>query len=172
MSPVAFAGRVALCAAIGVLGLGRAPAAAGGSAVLEVTGMTFVGSRGSTGELVLRARRALYRPDSSLAELEEVRTVVTDEAEGRSLEMTCNRVELDLETNDFKAEGNVEGVTAGGQRYSAPWVHYQHEPGVIFSEAQVQMVDGGTTLRGDGFRFHIREHRFHLLGNVSVEQAP
>ena len=172
MSPLRFAGRLVLLIAVGALGLVPGLAVAEDSSLLEVEGMTFVGSRGSASELVLRASRALYRPDSKLAELELVRVEVTDDQGDRSLEMTCDRVELNLETNDFRAEGRIEGVTGDGQRYSAPWVRYEHEPGVVYTEAQVRMVDGATTLRGQGFRFHIRERRFHLLGNVSVVQTP
>jgi LPS export ABC transporter protein LptC len=172
MNPLRFGGRLALLVAVGALGLGPRPAAAESSSVLEVKGMTFVGSRGSESELVLRARRAVYRPDSKVAELELVRVEVTDDEEGRGFEMTCERAELNVETNDFTAEGHVEGVTGDGQRYSTPWVRYEHEPGVVYTEAQVQLVDGATTLRGEGFRFHIRERRFHLLGNVSVVQTP
>jgi LPS export ABC transporter protein LptC len=171
MNPLRFAGRLALLVAVGALGLGLRPAVAEDSSVLEVTGMTFVGSRGSANELVLRARRAVYRPDSDLAELELVRVVVTGDETGPSLEMTCDRVELNVETSDFTAEGQIEGVTGDGQRYSAPWVRYQHEPGVVYTEAQVQMVDGATTMRGEGFRFYIRERRFQL-GNVSVVATP
>jgi LPS export ABC transporter protein LptC len=171
MSPLRFAGRLALLLAVGVLGLGPRPAVAEESSVLKVKGMTFVGSRGSASELVLRARHAVYRPDSKLAELELVRVEVTDDEGARSLAMTCDRAELNVETNDFTAEGRIEGVTGDGQRYSAPWVRYQHEPGVVYTEAQVHMVDGATTLRGEGFRFHIRERRFQL-GNVSVVHTP
>lgn len=172
MRPVRFAGRLALLMAVGGLGLVPGTAVAEDSSVLEVGGMTFVGSRGSASELVLRARRAVYRTDSKLADLELVRVEVTDDEGDRSLEMTCDRVELNLETNDFTAEGRIEGVTGDGQRYSAPWVRYEHEPGVVYTDAQVRMVDGASTLRGQGFQFFVRERRFRLLGDVSVVQTP
>jgi LPS export ABC transporter protein LptC len=98
--------------------------------------------------------------------------VVTDEETGRRFEMSCDRAELNLETNDIKAEGNVRGVTSDGRSYSAPWVRYEHEAGVLYSDAPVVMVDDTGTFRGDGFRFLVEEGRLRLLGHVSVVQAP
>jgi LPS export ABC transporter protein LptC len=142
------------------------------TAQLHVTGMTFVGSRGAVSELVLRSDTAVFHPETDIAELEVVTAVVTQSEKGQSFEMTCDRARLNLETNDFVAEGNVQGVTADGQRYSAPTVEYDHESGVLSSEAHVVMVDDSGSFQGDGFRYHVRDRRFRLLGNVRVVQTP
>jgi LPS export ABC transporter protein LptC len=139
---------------------------------LHVKGMTFVGSRGEASELVVRATTAIFFPESGIANLVDVRAVVTDGSNGKSFEMRCDRAKLNVETNDFTAIGNVEGVTESGQRYSAPWVRYVHETAVLLTDASVTVVDQAGTLRGDGFRYYIEERRFKLLGNVSVEQGP
>ena len=55
--------------------------------------------------------------------------------------MTCDRADLNIETNDFRAEGRVRGTTADGQHYSAPWVEYDHEAGLLHTSAPVVMVD-------------------------------
>ena len=137
---------------------------------LKVTGMTFVGSRGELSELVVRAEQALFYPDTNRADLVRVRASVTDAEKGESFKMTCDKAELNVETNDFKAIGNVEGVTGDGQRYSAPWVHYEHEASMLYTDAPVVVEDRHGVFRGDGFRYFINERRFELLGNVSVEQ--
>jgi len=142
------------------------------ASVLRITGMTFVGSRGSLREVVLRADRAVFRPQTRIADLFEVDAVVTENGEGRSFTMTCERAELNIDSNDFSAEGNVQGETGDGQRYWAPWVRYDHAEGVLFTDAPVRMLDTTGSFRGDGFRYHVRERRFRLLGNVRVEQAP
>jgi LPS export ABC transporter protein LptC len=142
----------------------------GGSPELRATGMTFVGGRGSTSELVLHSQTATFRPDRDIAHLVDVRAVVTDDDKGDSFEMTCDRADLNIETNDFRAEGHVRGTTADGQHYSAPWVEYDHEAGLLHTAAAVVIEDRTGTFRGDGFRYHVHERKFHLLGNVSVEQ--
>jgi LPS export ABC transporter protein LptC len=137
---------------------------------LKVTGMTFVGSRGELSELVVRAEQALFYPDTSRANLVKVRASVSDAEKGESFKMTCDEAELNVETNDFKAIGNVEGVTGEGQQYSAPWVSYEHLRSMLHTDAPVVVSDRHGQYRGDGFRYFIDERRFELLGNVSVEQ--
>ena len=141
------------------------------STELRATGMTFVGTRGNTSELVLHSRFATFYPDRDIADLEGVRAVVTDE-DGDSFEMTCDRAQLNVETNDFRAEGEVRGSTADGQHYAAPWVEYDHEDGLLRTDAPVVMVDDTGGFRGDGFRYYVNERKFQLLGNVVVEQNP
>jgi LPS export ABC transporter protein LptC len=149
-----------------------AGAAAEGPSGLRVTGMTFVGSRGATSELVVRATTAQFFPDSGMASLNDVRAVVADSEKGTGFDMRCDDAELNVKTNDFTATGNVEGVTGNGQHYSTPWVRYDHEAALLLTDAPVRVVDQAGTFQGDGFRYYIEERRFQLLGNVSVEQAP
>ncbi len=140
---------------------------------LEVQGMIFVGSRAGVREVVLRSRTAWLRPEQQIAELKDVSAIVTeDDAGQRSFTMNCARVELDIARSDFLADGNVTGETAEGQHYSAPWVRYVHEQGLLYTDAPVQMNDSRGSFRGNGFRYHVHERRFELLGNVRVEQHP
>jgi LPS export ABC transporter protein LptC len=150
------------------------PASAAAQATsLEVQGMIFVGSRAGVREVVLRSRTARLQPEAQTAELNDVNAIVTeDEAGKRSFTMNCARVELDIAKSDFRAEGDVRGETAEGQRYSAPWVKYVHEQGLLYTDAPVVMTDAHGSFRGNGFRYHIHERRFELLGNVRVEQHP
>jgi LPS export ABC transporter protein LptC len=140
---------------------------------LEVKGMIFVGSRAGVREVVLRSKTARMQPDRQLAELEDVNAIVTeDDAGQRSFTMNCERVELDIQKSDFLADGNVRGETAEGQKYSAPWVKYVHADGLLYTDAPVVMTDRHGSFRGNGFRYHVHERRFELLGNVRVEQRP
>ena len=139
---------------------------------LEVEGMTFVGSRAGVREVVLRSATATVQPEENRAELSDVRAELSAEGEERSVSMTCDRVELDIETNDFLAEGDVRGETDEGQRYTTAWVRYRHEDGLLYTDAPVAMDDARGSFRGDGFRYHVHDRRFELLGNVRVEQRP
>jgi len=139
---------------------------------LKVTGMTFVGSRGDLSELVVRAEKALFYPDTSRADLFDVQASVSDKERGESFHMTCDEAELNVETNNFRATGHVEGQTGDGQRYQAPWVGYEHAKSMLYTDAPVVVRDKQGLFRGDGFRYFIDERRFELLGNVSVEQNP
>jgi LPS export ABC transporter protein LptC len=139
---------------------------------LSGEGMTFVGSNGSERTVELRSRYATFLPAEGIAHLTDVEAEVSVLDEGISFTMHCEEADLDVESNDFVARGNVRGVTGGGQRYYAPWVQYSHEEGVLSTEAPVTMEDDSGNFSGDGFRYHLREKRFRLLGNVRVEQTP
>jgi len=132
--------------ALGLLLIAAAPIVAD-SPQLKVTGMTFVASRGERTELVVRAAHAEYFPDTDQAQLEEV-------------------------SNDFRAEGRVTGSTGSGRRFVAPWVEYDHEAGLLFTDAPVLITEGAVTFRGGGFLYYVRESRFVLKGGASVVQGP
>lgn len=148
------------------------PTAAAEAPVLRLAGVTFVGSRGELRELVVRSKTAIFRPDQGLAELQDVTVEASEGEGGRSFSMSCRRAELNVDTNDFLAEGAVEGATGDGRRYSAPWVRYEHERGLLYTDAPVRMVDDAGVFSGDGFRYYVQERRFQLVGNVRVESGP
>lgn len=141
-------------------------------AELRLTGMTYVGSRDDLEEFVLRAERAAFKPETHLAELEKVEVVATDSDAERSFDVSCARGELDVDTNDFLAEGDVHGSTGDGRTYRADWVRYDHANALLYTDAPVVIHDATGTFRGDGFRYHVKERRFRLMGNVSVVQEP
>ena len=147
-----------------------AVAAADAATELRGEGMTFVGSSTSEGEVVLRSRIATFHPAAGIAELEDVEGEVRGIGDGISFTMECDEAELDVASNDFVARGDVHGVTEGGQRYRAPWVEYDHEQGILSTDAPVEMKDDSGSFRGDGFRYYVQEQRFRLLGNVSLVQ--
>ena len=139
---------------------------------LHLSGMTFVGSRGDVTEFVLRAREALFRPDTKIAELEDVHVNGSESVPEERFVVQCARGELNVETSDFYAEGDVQGTTHDGKLYRAPWVRYDHEQALLFSDAPVTLVEPEGTFRGDGFRYHVKDGSFRLLGNVRVVQTP
>lgn len=155
-----------------MFGLASVPTALARSAdPLELRGMTFVASREGRTELVVEAARALLDPDADSANLEQVHVRVSDGTgeDGLRLEMTCDRGEFDLERNDFVAEGNVKGRTGDGRHFVSPWVRYDSEQGLAYTDAEVEIVDGATTFRGAGLRYHVRDGRLQLLDATLVQ---
>ena len=137
---------------------------------LRLTGMTFVGSHGDVTQFVLNARTAVIRPETNIAELEDVRVHGRAAGDAEEFEVRCERGELDVDTNDFLAEGDVRGVTADGRRYAAPWVRYDHAKSLLYTDAPATMQDSTGSFRGDGFRYYLEDGHFRLTGNVKVVQ--
>jgi len=140
------------------------------SPVLEVDQMTFVASRGSVSEVVVRAAKANVDTEVDVVHLQDVTVSVSDGESDSDIEITCDRGELDLTTSDFSAEGNVQGQTDTGLRFAAEWVRYDHEQGLLFTDTPVLISDESGTFRGGGFQYIVEEKRFRLLGGASVVQ--
>ena len=139
-----------------------------GPPVLNVERMTFVASRGSVSEVVLRAEQARFDTGVDIVDLQKVSVSVSSGKSKRELTVTCDRGKLDLTTSDFEAEGNVVGRTEGGLEFTSDWIRYDHDEGVLFTDAPVLITDASGTFRGGGFRYIVEERRFKLLGGASV----
>lgn len=140
--------------------------------VLHITGMTFVESRGSASEVVLRAGHAQMQSDSDRIQLQQVHATVSSRGEQPAFDVTCERGELNLETSDFFAEGDVRGTTYSGRIFTTAWVRYDHTEEVLYTDAPVVITEGSSSYRGGGFRYHVPQRRFRLLGGASVVQKP
>lgn len=140
------------------------------SPLLDVEGMTFVASRDNENEMVLHADHARFHTDEERVFLQDVHMVVEPSDYSGSFEIFCDEGQLDMATNDFEARGNVRGTTDGGRAFSAPWVQYDHEQGLLFTNAPVLINEDAITYRGGGFQYYVRSKRFRLLGGASVVQ--
>lgn len=157
-----------LVAAAAGLVLPNAGVAAGPPLALD--GLTFVASRESTAEVRVAARAAVIDEASNKAELTSVDAEWAGEDGKRSLLVTCDRGELDLETNDLLASGAVHGEFADGRRFTSPWLRYDRARGVAYTDAPVQILEGGRVLRGGGLEYHVRERRLRLTAGAKVEE--
>ncbi|MBW2273612.1 MAG: hypothetical protein JRG96_10095 [Deltaproteobacteria bacterium] len=149
-----------------------AAAAAAQSALLDVEGMTFVGSRDGADDVLVRAETARFDTGEELAFLYTVHATVAASEGQFGFEVHCDSSELDLSSNDFIARGNVRGRTDGGRRFVADWVRYDHAEGLLFTDAPVLITDSAGSYRGGGFQYQVRERRFRLMGGASVVQEP
>ncbi len=148
----------------------RPPDASG--PVLRLSGMTFVQELGPGEDVVVRSERAFFYPGSDVAELEVVHAVFTDDLDQERFEVTCDSADLNVETHDFVARGNVRGTTAEGHRYTAPIVYYDHADGLLHSAERVRVQDDTGTFEGDGFHYRVSDGHFKLLDNVRAVQLP
>jgi len=140
--------------------------------VLHVRGMTFVASEGSANEILLRSERARFYPDRQVADLDQVEVEVAP-GDGRvGFQMQCEEGQLNLETRDFLAEGNVVGTIEGGRQFEALWVAYDERKGVLYTDDPVLIIDEDGRYRGGGFRYFVNERRFRLEGGATVVQEP
>jgi LPS export ABC transporter protein LptC len=133
--------------------------------------LTFVSSREDRPELRVTARAAVIDENANRADLETVDADWADDRGRRSLRVVCERGELDLTTNDLLASGDVRGELGDGRRFVGTWLRYDRQRGVAFTDAPVQILEGGgRVLRGGGLEYHVRERRLRLLSGARVEE--
>lgn len=137
---------------------------------LLIRGMTFVSTQGALTEIVLEAENARIDADSEIADLDRVHALLSAPDGSVSLDLTCNEGEFDLRTSHFVAKGDVRGLLADGRSFRGPWLRFDHDTGIAFTDAPVEITDGSRTFRGGGFRYHVREGRLRLTSGASVEE--
>jgi LPS export ABC transporter protein LptC len=160
------AGALGLCAAIALGG------AASAVPPMRLSKMTFVSSEGAFTELTVEADSGLVDTQSNRAQLESVHALWAATDGQNSLDVVCERGEFDLATNNFVALGRVRGVLGDGRRFESPWMRYDHSKGVAYTDAPVEIVDQGRTLRGGGFRYAVRTGKLRLTAGASVVEKP
>ncbi len=142
-----------------------------GGPVVQLTRMTFLASEGERTQLLLEAETAEIPGDAEVAYLKGVRgRVAGDEGAEGGLDMSCDRAQYHLDTNDFVAEGTVRGRTGDGRRFQTTQLRYDHARALAESDAAVTIWDRHGRYRGGGFRYHVGEGRFQLLDGASVTQ--
>jgi LPS export ABC transporter protein LptC len=142
---------------------------------LTLDGMTYVLSHGDAVDLVVEAHRAEASPRSGRIELAGVRARITSPRtagrEAGSLELVCERGELDLETREFVASGRVAGRMQDGRILETERLRYGHADGVVSSDSPVSLRDEAGEYRGGGFQYWVRDDRFRLTGGARIVQG-
>jgi hypothetical protein len=139
---------------------------------MRLTRMTFVSSSGAFTEITVEAEGGVVDTDRNRAALEKVHAQWNGSDGRSSLDVICDRGEVDLATNDFSALGNVHGRLADGRRFEGPWMRYDRAKGMAYTDAPVLILDQGRTLKGGGFRYRVRDGRLRLTAGASVVDEP
>jgi LPS export ABC transporter protein LptC len=137
---------------------------------IHLENMTFVASAEGENEVMLAAEQARFKTFEKVAHLQTVHALLASEGGTTGLDMRCERATIQIETNDFDAEGNVRGTTGDGKRFRTEKMRYVHGSGIVSSNSPVEIRDETGTYRGAGFRYYLRENRFQLRGAATVVQ--
>jgi len=161
---------VVLCLLLGSVGLLPAGPALGQERVstLDLTELTYVGSKGDKSDIVLAAQSARVLPEREQVLLGEVDLSVAGPGSQAGLQLTCAHGELDLESGNFVGIGDVKGQTSDGRHFETERFQYDHEAGLVTTDAPVLIRGGTGTLRGRGFRYGVKDGRLQLLGGAQV----
>jgi hypothetical protein len=142
---------------------------------LTLDGMHYVMAEGGAARLAVEAQRAEITPGAGRIALVGVRAQVASipgaPASAGSLELVCERGQLDLATGEFLAEGGVAARTAGGRVLRTEQLRYAQARGLIHGAKPVALSDDSGEYRGGGFEYWVRNDRFRLTGGARVVQG-
>jgi len=156
-------------AALAFVFLPAAPSAA--SPPLRLEHLTFVATHEAAPELRVQADVALIDEDANKATLQTVDAEWADALGRPSLRVKCKSGELDLETNDLIATGDVHGQLADGRRFVAPTLRYDPSRGMAFTRAPVEILEGDNrVLRGGGLDYFVKDGKLRLTSGAKVEE--
>jgi LPS export ABC transporter protein LptC len=136
-----------------------------------LSNMTFLATSEDVTEVRVQAVSGVIDQAANRADLTDVSAAWAG-ADGKpSLELTCQRGQLDLETNDLVATGDVRGLLADGRRFIGPSLRYDRARGVAYTDAPVQIIEEGRVLSGGGFEYHVRDRRLRFKAGARVEES-
>jgi LPS export ABC transporter protein LptC len=135
---------------------------------LDLTQLTYVDSEGKRRGVVLKAEEARVMPRTEQVVLRAVALQLATADDRGRLELSCEHGQLDLQKGDFVGVGRVRGSTPDGRRFETERLHYDHEAGLVTTDAPVVIRDKSGTLRGGGFLYQVREGRLKLTGGATV----
>ena len=137
---------------------------------MRLSKMTFLASSENVTEVRVEADSGVIDEVRNKAHLTTVHAELAG-ADGKpSLELTCERGELDLATNDLVATGDVRGLLADGRRFVGPSLRYDRAKGIAFTDQPVEVIEDGRVLSGGGFRYYVRDRRLRFTGGARVEE--
>ncbi len=159
-------------ASLALVVLPAAPSAA--APPLRIENLTFVATHEAAPELRVVADVAVIDEDTNKAMLQKVDAEWADAVGRPSLRVRCKSGELDLQTNDLLATGDVHGELADGRRFVAPSLRYDPARGMAFTRAPVEILEGtNRVLRGGGLEYLVKDGKLRLTSGAKVEeQAP
>ena len=116
----------------------------------------------------MAAASARVLPEREQVLLGDVDLTVAGPGTQAGLQLTCAHGELDLESGNFVGVGDVRGHTSDGRSFETERFQYDHDAGLVTTDAPVVIRGETGTLRGRGFRYGVKDGRLQLLGGARV----
>lgn len=135
---------------------------------LTLEGLTFTSSGGSGASFTVWAERAHLDPDGQELWLEQVGLTIHASSGREAVELRCVEGFFELESESFRLRGNVRGRIGAEQIFRGQWVAYDEARDLLYSDAPVEVEEGGALYQGGGFRYRVADGVLELVSGVQV----
>lgn len=143
-------------------------ASAGNLPDQEVTDFVLTETDQGAPQWTLYARYAATYTPRSVVVARDIRVDFFDTKGVRSSELTAREGEIQQQTRDMTARGNVILQTTEGTRMTTEEMHFENQRQVITSDRLVRVERVGDTLEGVGFSSDPELHHFEFRSQVNA----
>ena len=134
----------------------------------EVTDFVLTETDGGAPQWTLHAKYAATYTSRSVVIARDIRVDFFDEKGQRSSELTARQGEIQQNTRDMTARGNVVLKTTEGTRMTTQEMHFSNTQQLITSSQLVRVEREGSTLEGVGFSSDPDLRRFEFKSRVDA----
>lgn len=134
----------------------------------EVTDFVLTETDQGAPQWTLYAKYAATYSARGVVVARDIRVDFFDDKGQRSSELTAREGEIQQQTRDMTARGNVVLKTTEGTRMTTQEMHFSNEQQLITSERLVRVERQGSTLEGVGFSSDPELRRFEFKTQVDA----
>jgi LPS export ABC transporter protein LptC len=165
---VALALMLGALVAVGCSGKRKANAIGSGAELpdQEVTDFVLTETDQGRPQWTLYARYAATYQAKNLVQSRDIRVDFFDDKGARSSELTAHQGEIQQQTRDMTARGNVVLQTTEGTRMTTEELHFSNDRQQITSDRLVRVEREGDVLEGTGFESDPNLHHFEFKTQV------
>lgn len=131
----------------------------------------FVDTRGGKRNWVVESKTARLHKDKDRAFFEGVHITFYG-SDGREMHLFSNRGELDTETRDMTAEGDIRGRSSDGLEFFTSTLRYDYAKREVSTKAPVKIVASGFETEGVGMVLDVDKETVRLLNSVRLMGNP
>ena len=135
---------------------------------LSLKEVVLTSTQEETSSWQLNAEAADFNLQSKSGKLKNIRMVFFDAKRG-NMELTADAGEVEGETSNLRAIGNVVLRGAKDGTLYADDLEYVQKESLIRTDNKVRIVSERMELRGQGLRYQTRSRFFQILNNVEAE---
>jgi len=132
---------------------------------MVMTNVKFVDSRRGRRNWVVQSRTARLFKDKKRAAFEGVH-ITFFANDGREMQLYSNRGELDTDTRDMSAEGDIRGRSSDGLEFFTSTLKYTYKKREIMTGDPVKIVGSGFETEGIGMVVDVDKETVQLLNQV------
>lgn len=134
---------------------------------MVMSNVRFVDTRRGKRNWMVESKTARLLKEKDRAFFEHVHITFYGK-DGREMHLYSDRGELNTETRNMRAEGDIRGRSSDGLEFFTSTLRYDYKKREISTDDSVKIIASGFETEGVGMVFDVDNETFRLLGQVRL----